>query len=46
MKRKLEEQIKESDKYNSSTIEASSDNYDSQEEIIDEEMEQDEIEYN
>lgn len=46
MKRKLEEQIKESDKYNSSTNEAEYDNYDSQEEIIDEEMEQDEIEYN
>ena len=45
MKRKLEEQIKESDKYNLSTIEAEYDNYDSQEEIIDEEMEQDEIEY-
>ena len=43
MKRKLEEQIKESDKYNPSTIEAEYDNYDSQEEII--EMEQDEIEY-
>ena len=42
MKRKLEEQIKESDKYNPSTIEAEYDNY---EEIIDEEMEQDEIEY-
>ena len=41
MKRKLEEQIKESDKYNPSTIEAEYDNYDSQEEIIDEEMEQD-----
>ena len=38
MKRKLEEQIKESDKYNSSTIEAEYDNYDSQEEIIDEEL--------
>ena len=60
MKRKLEEQIKESDKYNPSTIVAGTDvaacvmhnrhkaeydNYDSQEEIIDEEMEQDEIEY-
>lgn len=38
MKRKLEEQIKESDKYNPSTIEAEYDNYDSQEEIIDEEL--------
>ena len=45
MKRELEEQIKESDKYNPSTIEAEYDDYDSQEEIIDEEMEQDEIEY-